>query len=96
MSSHARHTPPAGVLAELREHAGHATAGEHLRSLGLRPMTGGRNNAVYEWASPDGPVCIKVYRVDERRRIHREWQSLILLAQHQITSAPAPLWIDPA
>ncbi len=63
-------------------------------SLGLRSLAGGRNNAVYERASPDGPVCIKIDRVDDRRRIHREWQSLTLLAEQKITSTPEPLWID--
>jgi Ser/Thr protein kinase RdoA (MazF antagonist) len=87
--------PPRGVLARLRAHAIHPGSDADLAAVGARPLTGGRNNAVYEWASPDGPICVKIYRVDERRRIEREWMSLTLLARHQITTAPAPLWIAP-
>ena len=55
---------------------------------------GRRNNAVYQWDSTDGPVCVKIYRVDERHRAEREWLSLALLSGHQAGSAPAPLWAD--
>jgi hypothetical protein len=58
----------------------------------VQPLSGGRNNAAYRWESPDGPVCVKVYRVDDRRRAEREWLSLAFLASHHVASAPLPLW----
>ena len=56
---------------------------------------GRRNNAVYQWDSTDGPVCVKIYRADKRRRSEREWLSLTFLVTHEVPSAPAPLWADP-
>jgi phosphotransferase family enzyme len=95
MPVHAFHSVPVDLLAELRKYpAGQHINDEVLDALGLRPLSGGRNNVVYRWESPQGPACIKVYRVDERRRIHREWQALTLLARHAITQVPTPLWID--
>lgn len=41
------------------------------------------------------PVCVKVYRVDDRCRAEREWLSLAFLAGHHVPSAPLPLWADP-
>jgi Ser/Thr protein kinase RdoA (MazF antagonist) len=58
-------------------------------------LSGGRNNAAYRWNSSGGPVCVKIYRVDERRRAEREWLSLAFLSGHQAGSAPLPLWADP-
>jgi Ser/Thr protein kinase RdoA (MazF antagonist) len=87
--------PRRDVLTRLRAHAAHAESDMDLATVSARPLAGGRNNAVYEWTAPDGPMCIKIYRVDERRRIEREWMSLTLLAMHHVTSAPTPLWIDP-
>jgi hypothetical protein len=40
-------------------------------------------------------VCVKIYRVDDRRRAEREWLSLAFLSGHQVQSAPLPLWADP-
>ncbi len=68
---------------------------EWLGQHNLRPLAGGRNNLVYAWSSPDGPVCIKLYKVDERRRAHREWHALTLLGEHAVEGVPSPLWIDP-
>jgi Ser/Thr protein kinase RdoA (MazF antagonist) len=87
--------PPRDVLAVLRAHAARAAEEDQLLAIGAQPLSGGRNNAVYRWESPDGPVCVKVYRVDERRRAEREWLSLAFLSGHQAGSAPAPLWADP-
>ncbi|MGH3930351.1 MAG: phosphotransferase family protein [Pseudonocardiaceae bacterium] len=90
--------PPAALLAELRRcRANSPTRLEQaLVESGLRPMTGGRNNDVYSWIGPDGPICIKVYKIDERQRIEREWHALNLLARHGSDCSPAPLWIDSA
>ncbi len=90
--------PPAALLAELRRYwANSSTRLEQaLVESGLRPMTGGRNNDVYSWTGPEGPICIKVYKVDGRQRIEREWHALNLLAQHGSGCSPTPLWIDSA
>jgi hypothetical protein len=43
---------------------------------------------------PQTPICIKLYKLDERRCAQREWAALTLLAQHGADYAPTPLWID--
>ena len=86
---------PHDMLAVLRAHAARAAGQDQLLAIGVQPLAGGRNNAVYQWESPGGPVCVKIYLVDDRRRAEREWLSLDLLARHQANSAPAPLWADP-
>jgi hypothetical protein len=86
---------PHDVLAVLRAHAARAAGQDQLLPIGAQSLAGGRNNAVYQWESPDGPVCVKIYRVDDRCRAEREWLSLGFLARHQASSAPAPLWADP-
>jgi hypothetical protein len=60
---------PHGVLAVLRAYAARAAraAGEdQLLAAGAQPLAGGRNNAAYQWESPGGSVCVKIYRVDGR------------------------------
>lgn len=70
---------------------------ETAAAWGLRPLGGARNNHVYAWAAPDvGEVCLKLYRVDERRRAEREWAALGLLAAHGINEAPQPLSAFPS
>jgi hypothetical protein len=89
---------PTALLAELRRNRT-TSAAQLKRTLDvwdLRPLTGGRNNDVYSWTGPHGLTCIKVYQVDERRRVQREWHALTLLARHGAEYAPAPLWIDEA
>jgi Ser/Thr protein kinase RdoA (MazF antagonist) len=86
---------PHEVLAVLRAHAAGAAGADQLHAIGAQPLSGGRNNVVYQWESPDGPACIKIYRVDDRHRAEREWLSLAFLSGHQATSAPVPLWADP-
>jgi Ser/Thr protein kinase RdoA (MazF antagonist) len=86
---------PHDVLAVLRAHAARTAGEDQLRAIRAQPLAGGRNNAVYRWESPGGPVCVKIYRVDDRCRAEREWLSLAFLARHQASSAPAPLWADP-
>jgi Ser/Thr protein kinase RdoA (MazF antagonist) len=86
---------PHDVLAVLRAHAARAAGEDQLLAVGAQPLAGGRNNAAYRWESPGGPVCVKIYRVDDRRRAEREWLSLAFLSGHQVASAPTPLWADP-
>ena len=86
---------PHDVLAVLRAHAARAAGEDELLAIGAQPLAGGRNNAVYQWESPGGSVCVKIYRVDDRRRAEREWLSLTFLSGHQAGSAPVPLWADP-
>lgn len=61
---------------------------------GLRALSGGRNNSVWAYDEGGGPICVKLYQVDERRRAEREWHALTLLADHDISWSPTPLWID--
>src|SRR5712692_930254 len=58
---------------------------------GLRRLSGGMNNRVY---ASDG-VCVKLYKIDDRRRWEREWRALTFLADAGIEIAPRPLWYDP-
>ncbi|HEY0737266.1 MAG TPA: phosphotransferase [Herpetosiphonaceae bacterium] len=62
----------------------------------IQRLSGGMNNAVYRVQIADQPVCIKLYKIDERRRAEREWQALCLLAEHGLRIAPQPLhfWPD--
>ncbi|MFI0418646.1 phosphotransferase family protein [Spongiactinospora sp. 9N601] len=61
----------------------------------LRPLTGGRNNLVYGRADSGHETCMKLYKVDERRRVDREWAALTLMAENDIDQVPIPLWYDP-
>lgn len=95
------HTAPRQLLADVRAARGADSATllpAILHRWRLRPLTGGRSNTVYAWSDPlVGATCIKLYdRVDDRRRIEREWAALTLLAAHGVDGAPAPLWIDRA
>jgi hypothetical protein len=87
---------PTALLADLRR--SRTTSAPQCKQIldawDLRPLSGGRNNEVHSWAGPDGPLCIKIYQLDERQRAPREWHALTLLAQHSADYAPAPLWID--
>lgn len=68
-----------------------------VAAWGLRPLTGARNNHVYAWTDPDaGEVCLKLYRVDECRRVEREWAALTLLIEHGIEEVPRPLHLFPS
>ncbi|MGH3875260.1 MAG: phosphotransferase family protein [Pseudonocardiaceae bacterium] len=89
---------PTALLAELRHSraAGQARHQQTLQTWRLRPLTGGRNNEVYSWTGPETPICIKIYKLDQRQRAQREWRALTLLAHHGADYAPTPLWIDEA
>ncbi|GAB3474106.1 aminoglycoside phosphotransferase family protein [Amycolatopsis cihanbeyliensis] len=88
---------PTGLLAELRHFHRHnpSLLDEALPGLRLRPLTGGRNNRVFAWDSPDGEVCLKLYRTDKRDRAACEYQALTHVAACGVTAAPRPLWHDP-
>jgi len=75
---------PHHVLAVLRAHAARAAGANQFLAVGAQPLSGGRNNTAYPRESPDGPVCVKVYRVD-----NRSWPS------HHVASVPLPLWAWP-
>lgn len=89
-------TAPARMLADLR--AAHADdnaarAVDTLARWSLRPLSGGRNNAVYAWDNPaGGPVCVKLFTKTDRRRVEREWHGLQHVAS--LNCAPQPLWLD--
>jgi aminoglycoside phosphotransferase (APT) family kinase protein len=85
---------PTELLTELRRarRLDLAEQDQAVAALGLHPLSGGRNNHIYGWDSPEGPACIKLYKLDERRRPEREWHALTLLAAHDVPSVPRPLW----
>jgi Ser/Thr protein kinase RdoA (MazF antagonist) len=68
---------------------------DDLAGLRPRPLTGGRNNRVFAWDSPDGEVCLKLYRTDKRDRAACEYQALMHVAGRGVTAGPQPLWHDP-
>ncbi|HEY0605529.1 MAG TPA: aminoglycoside phosphotransferase family protein [Herpetosiphonaceae bacterium] len=61
----------------------------------IQRLSGGMNNDVYRVQLGSQPVCIKLYKIDERRRAEREWQALCLLTQHGLSIAPQPLHFSP-
>ncbi|RBQ15352.1 hypothetical protein DP939_36555 [Spongiactinospora rosea] len=82
------HAPtPTRLLSELRtalaigDQAGIDAVCE---AWALRPLTGGRNNLAYGWADSGHETCIKLYKVDERRRADREWAALTLMAENDM------------
>src|SRR5262249_1157982 len=84
-------------LAELRTlgRARPAALDDDLRQLALTRLHLGRNNRVFQWNSPHGPLCIKLYRTDKRDRARCEWTALCHLAAHGVTAVRHPLWHDP-
>ena len=68
-----------------------------LAELGVSPLTGGMQNDLFRWTSPDGEdTVIKFYPKTDRRRADREWAALTLLEPHRPGIVPTPLWLDPA
>ncbi|MDG4805981.1 aminoglycoside phosphotransferase family protein [Micromonospora sp. WMMD1120] len=90
--------PPTTLLAELRRvRASAEDRDAALSALGLRPLSGGMQNDIYLWTSPqEGEVIIKLYVKTDRQRAEREWAALTLLAPHHLHTVPAPLWHDAA
>jgi hypothetical protein len=88
------HAAPADLLTALRtaRTADPEIRAGTLRAWDLRPLTGGRNNDVFAWNSPDGEICIKLYTKTDRRRVEREWHGLTHVAP--LGCAPTPLWLD--
>ncbi len=88
-------TVPTELLHDLRTRHRSGQLDQAVHGWWLRPLTGGRNNHVYAWDSPEGQVCLKLYRIDKRDRAGCEWQALNHLAAHDVPGIPAPLWYDP-
>ncbi len=65
-----------------------------IEQLPIYPLKGGLNNSLFLLDDDGTRQCIKLYRVDDRRRAEREWQSLSLLHQSNIRIAPQPFWSD--
>jgi len=88
---------PTGLLDELRNFHRREPSllDEDLPGWRLRPLTGGRNNRVFAWESPDGAACLKLYRTDKRDRASCEYQALTHVAACGVTAVPQPLWHDP-
>ena len=68
---------------------------DQTRDLGLLPLAGGHHNRVYRWDRLGGPVCVKLYKVDERDRAGTEWRALTHMVDHHAPGVPAPLWFAP-
>lgn len=80
----------ANIVSAIRHHSQNPSdAHGHIR-----PLTGGMNNSVYAVETSFGPVCCKVYRVDGRDRVGREWRALNLLTELRPGLAPAPLYFE--
>jgi aminoglycoside phosphotransferase (APT) family kinase protein len=90
---------PTELLTELRRaRSGDGDQlGAVVAELGLTPIAGGMQNHLYRWTTPHGTeAVIKLYTKTDRHRVEREWAALNLLAPHQLTTVPAPLWRGPA
>lgn len=92
-----QHEVPARILAAARNHHQRPLAvnRQALQALDVYPLPGGMNNSVYMCRATERPYCIKIYKVDDRRRAEREWLSLRVLAERGLAVAPEPLWFDP-
>lgn len=64
-------------------------------SATIQRLAGGMNNAVYRVQLADQPVCVKLYKIDERQRAEREWQALCWLAERGLGIVPQPLGFSP-
>ncbi|MBV9790753.1 MAG: phosphotransferase [Chloroflexi bacterium] len=64
-------------------------------SAAIQRLAGGMNNAVYRVQLADQPVCVKLYKVDERQRAEREWQALCWIGERGLGIAPQPLHFAP-
>lgn len=84
------------ILAAIRQSHRQCSGAADLATLtGVQPLPGGLNNTVYAYSDGGEPICIKVYRVDNRQRAEREWNALQFLAAYQPGFVPQPLWFDP-
>lgn len=85
---------PTGLLIALRalRKAGPDALMAARHEHGLRPLDGGRNNDIFMWTAADTPICIKLYRKNDRQRVEREWRGLTHAAS--LGCAPKPLWLD--
>ncbi|WP_431895631.1 phosphotransferase family protein [Micromonospora haikouensis] len=83
------------ALRQARTRGGEALS-DSLARLGVRPLTGGMQNDLYRWTSPDGDdTVIKFYTKTDRRRAEREWAALNLIEPQHLGTVPVPLWLDP-
>ena len=91
--------PPLTAVAEAayRHRAGAAAPLDLdvLEQVGLQPLSGGMNNALYRLWHDGRELCLKLHVVDDRRRAGREWATLTLLARRGHPRAPDPVWRSP-
>lgn len=89
-------TLPSFVEAARRYYKGVASEEDAslLREASLRPIEGGFNNAVYAFQHNGQLYCIKLYRVDRRRRAQTEWCALTLLASQGYRYSPQPSYFS--
>lgn len=82
-------------ISDLQQIAAKVRNQENSPEVILQPLNGGRNNQVWQTQIEDRTYCVKVYKVDERRRAEREWLALNLLAERAPGIAPLPFWYEP-
>ncbi|MGH9061667.1 MAG: phosphotransferase, partial [Acidimicrobiales bacterium] len=94
LANHHEHPAPTVLLRAVRtaRAAGIEALAGVLDEHGLRALEGGRNNDVFTWTGPSGPICIKLYTKTDRQRVQREWHGLTHAAG--LGCAPQPLWLD--
>ena len=87
----------ADVISAVRRHCLSTETAEDdsiLAAACVRALAGGRNNAVFAADLEGEALCLKCYRVDERRRAEREWQILSALHQAECSVSPTPYCLD--
>lgn len=88
--------PPLASVTEAayRRRAGAAAAADLdvLGQVGLQPLDGGMNNALYRLRHAGRDLCLKLPVVDSSRRAEREWVMLSLLARRGHPRVPEPVW----
>jgi hypothetical protein len=91
--------PQLAVVADAayRRRAGTAAPADLdvLDQVGLQPLSGGLNNALYRLRHAGRDLCLKMPVVDSRRRAEREWTTLTLLAHRGHPRVPHPVWRSP-
>ena len=87
----------ARVLATVREHRNGRidTLSQRFATWRITPLAGGNNGHLYRCDAFGSPICVKICRIDERRRAEREWVALNLLARRVGQLVPCPLGYDP-
>jgi len=87
----------ARVLAAARAHRRGPTPDQRERFAAWRisHLAGGHNGQIYRCDAFGAPICVKLCKLDDRRRAEREWIAMNLLARRLGSLVPCPLGYDP-